>query len=360
MASTIFSLNGVRLESSEDPLETLIAWTEGVQKRYRVGVLSPGTIRAALVKSIQERHYRLSLSKPEDIGEAWNKGFDLHLEDKGETVMSCFDVFCGEEGGCRFVSARLTRFKTQGRWGWIDPSGKIWFEKWNTVREAAELLKLKALEPQNPIEVDLLRVRLRSPRWLPGPTEVQVGDWTYPAWGSEWDEAEDVKAHRHRWAAFLRRIAKMPKGFWPKVLYEEEVEFPPAPEPRDSRWAKNLEEVLEVERRSPYANLFGVIVNRDLEALETMLEWKAKADEPFSDGRTPLWMALERGWIEGAVLLLSRGANLEAKDDSGLVLYKTVPKRHLGALLERVAEEGSEELQRRVFAIVGHGFLSSL
>jgi len=331
----IFSFNGVRLESPEDPLESLVTWAKEIQEGYKVALIGEEAIRAA-----------------------WGQGSSLNLENHSATVVSSLNVFCGEEGGVRILSARLTRFGGY----WEEAAGRLWFERWRAVREAAELLKLKGLEIKEPSEFDIRQVRLRSPRWLPGPTEVQVGDWIYPAWGEDWDRVREMKEteYSRRGSYLFRRITRLDRKFWSKVLRGEDVEFPPAPEPRKSRWAKNLEEVLEVEGRCPHSNLFGVIVHQNLVALETMLEWKAKADEPFADGRTPLWAALERGWIDGAMLLLSRGASLEVVNSAGLVLHKTVPKHHLSALLERVAEEGSEELQRRVFAVVGHRLLSRL
>jgi len=333
---TLLSLNGVRLECGCDPLAAILAWVERLRKKARRKAIDPKEL---------EREWK---------DEGWTK-----VELGSHWTAEVLQVFSGKEGGYRIASARYTRIKRSYFSG--NPEGSVWYDGWRAVREAADLLRAKGIEAELPKRKELIGIELLSPRWLPGPTEVRVGGWRHPAWGKFWEEVEEMEASskgdrglRMRLLYALHSMTGIPRSTWSAVMAGKEADLPNPPPLKQRRWASSLEEAIEVDLRSGYRTLFSAIRARDFEALRLMLEWKADADEVGRDGITPLALALELGWTEGAVLLLRHGAAL---DDRAL---SRASGKTLAKLVEKAALPEHRELEEKVLARLGSSFLGEL
>ena len=60
-----------------------------------------------------------------------------------------------------------------------------------------------------------------------------------------------------------------------------------------------------------------IVQRRDLEWLDFLLSRRARPDIQMSDGTTPLQLAAQIGWVDGAEKLLARGARVDLANNRG-------------------------------------------
>lgn len=99
-----------------------------------------------------------------------------------------------------------------------------------------------------------------------------------------------------------------------------------------------------------------LVRGRDLNWLAFMLGHGARADLPAgSDGSTPLGVAAQLGWIEGAEQLIARGANVNAPNGRGETpLILAVQARRL-EIIRLLVRRGADP--RRTDSIAGYSAL---
>ena len=110
------------------------------------------------------------------------------------------------------------------------------------------------------------------------------------------------------------------------------------------------------EDGSGEAALHILVRQRNLEWLAFLLSRGARADIAMADGTTPLGLAAQLGWVEGATQLLARGASVDQTNQRGETpLILAVQARHIPvaerlALINLLLEQGANPGRQDSFA----------
>lgn len=99
-----------------------------------------------------------------------------------------------------------------------------------------------------------------------------------------------------------------------------------------------------------------LVQQRNLQWLAFLLTRSARPDLQSNDGTTPLALAAQLGWVEGAVQLIARGAKVDQANNRGETpLILAVQARQLGvperlAMIRLLIEQGADPRRQDSFA----------